>query len=57
MRCLARMPLTAQHALHLVKVDGKTFLVATYPGGVTMEPQSSTFEHSLAGVLAEGDGQ
>ncbi len=57
MICLARMPLTAQHTLHLVKVDGRTILVATYPGGVTMEPQGSTFERSLAGVLADGDGQ
>ncbi len=57
MRCLARMPLTAQHALHLVKVDGRTILVATHPGGITLEPQGSPFEHSLASALAEGDGQ
>ncbi len=55
--CLARMPLTAQHTLHLVNVGGRTILVATHPGGVTMEPQGSTFEQSLAGALSEGDGQ
>lgn len=55
--CLARMPLTAHHTLHLVNVDGRTMLVATHPGGVTIEPQDSTFERSLAGALAEGDGQ
>jgi flagellar biogenesis protein FliO len=53
MNCLARMPLTAQHTLHLVTVSGKKILVATHPGGVTIEPQGSPFELSLASALAE----
>ncbi|MCX6599600.1 MAG: hypothetical protein NTV70_24870 [Acidobacteria bacterium] len=31
----ARLPLTAQHQLHLVNWQGRPLLVATYPGGCT----------------------
>ena len=33
---LERVPLTAQHALHLVRVAEKTFLIATAPSSCTL---------------------
>jgi flagellar biogenesis protein FliO len=36
MQIVERLPLTAQHALHLVRVDGKVLLVASAPGGCTL---------------------
>jgi flagellar biogenesis protein FliO len=36
MQLLERLPLTAQHALHLVRIDGKVLIVASAPGGCTL---------------------
>ena len=36
MQVVERLPLTAQHALHLIRVDGKVLLVASAPGGCTL---------------------
>lgn len=33
MQVLERLPLTPQHSLHLVTVDGRTVLVGVSPGG------------------------
>jgi flagellar biogenesis protein FliO len=57
MSCLARMPLTSQHTLHLVKVGDRTVLVATYPGGAVLESQSPPFHLSLAGALEQEGGR
>ncbi len=40
----ARLPLTAQHQLHLVHWGGKQLLVATFPGGCATlaEPAAAT---------------
>ncbi|HNY42592.1 MAG TPA: flagellar biosynthetic protein FliO [Bryobacteraceae bacterium] len=49
--CLARLPLTSQHMLHLVQVGDRTVLIATHPGGVVLESQGSPFQFSLASAL------
>jgi flagellar biogenesis protein FliO len=36
MQVVERLPLTTQHALHLVRVDGKVLIVASAPGGCTL---------------------
>jgi flagellar biogenesis protein FliO len=36
MRSIERLPLTAQHSLHLVSVGGRTLLVAVSPGGCSV---------------------
>jgi len=33
LECLERLPLGAQHALHLVRLGDTALLVASYPGG------------------------
>ena len=33
---IERMPLTAQHSLHLVRFDDRTILLALYPGGCNL---------------------
>lgn len=55
--CLARMPLTAQHMLHLVKVGDRTILIATYPGGVSIDSRSSSFHLSFADALEQEDSK
>jgi len=52
---LERIPLTAQHALHLVRVSDRTVLIATAPSSCTLldtpivlePPASSTFSQDL----------
>src|SRR5271170_7401292 len=52
---LERVPLTAQHALHLVRVVDRTVLIATAPSSCTLldtpivlePPASSTFSQDL----------
>jgi flagellar biogenesis protein FliO len=52
---LERIPLTAQHALHLVRVSDRTVLIATAPSSCTLldtpialeQPSSSTFSQDL----------
>ena len=36
MQSLERLPLTAQHSLHLVSVGGRTLLIAVSPGGCSL---------------------
>jgi flagellar biogenesis protein FliO len=36
MQSLERLPLTAQHSLHLVSVSGKVLLIAVSPGGCSV---------------------
>jgi flagellar biogenesis protein FliO len=36
MQVIERLPLTAQHALHLVRIEGRTLIVASAPGGCTV---------------------
>ena len=36
MQLIERLPLTAQHSLHLVRVEGRLMLVASSPGGCTV---------------------
>ena len=36
MQSLERLPLTAQHSLHLVSVSGRVLLIAVSPGGCTV---------------------
>lgn len=31
-----RLPLTAQHSLHLIRIHGETLVVVTHPGGATV---------------------
>jgi flagellar biogenesis protein FliO len=33
MQALERLPLTPQHSLHLVRIGGRTLLIAVSPGG------------------------
>jgi flagellar biogenesis protein FliO len=36
MKSIERLPLTAQHSLHLVNVGGRTLLIAVSPGGCSL---------------------
>jgi flagellar biogenesis protein FliO len=36
LQALERLPLTAQHSLHLVKVSGRVILIAVSPGGCSV---------------------
>jgi flagellar biosynthetic protein FliO len=51
---LERVPLTAQHALHLVRVSGKTLLIGTAPTSCTLldTPAQQDFPSSLAESMA-----
>jgi|GEM_PF-1092833 len=53
--CLARLPLTSQHMLHLVKAGERTILIATYPGGVAIDSREASFPLSLAKALEQKD--
>jgi flagellar biogenesis protein FliO len=44
---LERVPLTAQHALHLVRVADRTVLIATAPSSCVMLDAPVTLEKSL----------
>lgn len=35
---VARLDLTAQHAVHLIEAEGRTLLVLTSPGGASISP-------------------
>jgi flagellar biogenesis protein FliO len=41
LQSLERLPLTPQHSLHLVRVDGRTILVAVSPNGCSILDQTS----------------
>lgn len=51
---LERVPLTAQHSLHLVRISGKTLLIGTAPSGCTLldTPATEDFSTSLAQSMA-----
>lgn len=51
LRCTARLPLTAQHSIHIVELQGRTVVVATFPGGVAFEPPSSAFSSVLGEAI------
>jgi flagellar biogenesis protein FliO len=36
MQAIERLPLTPQHSLHLVSVNGRTLLLAVFPNGCTV---------------------
>jgi flagellar biogenesis protein FliO len=44
---LERVPLTAQHALHLVRVSDRTVLIATAPSSCTLLDAPITLEKTL----------
>ena len=54
MQVLERLPLTAQHALHLVRVDGKVLLVASAPAGCTLLVGHNPSLEQLVALLLEG---
>lgn len=56
-RVTQRVPLTAQHCLHLVEANGSVLLVGTHPGGIVFAPQSYSFARHLqqAGEREAGD--
>jgi flagellar biogenesis protein FliO len=45
---LERIPLTAQHALHLVRVADRTVLIATAPSSCTLLDAPVTLEKALS---------
>jgi flagellar biogenesis protein FliO len=47
---LERVPLTAQHALHLVRVADRTVLIATAPSSCTLLDAPVTLESSSASL-------
>ena len=46
MKVVERLPLTAQHALHLVQVEDKLLIVASAPGGCSVLGPVSNFTES-----------
>lgn len=56
-RCLARLPLTSQHMLHLVKAGERTILITTYPGGAVIDSHAPSFPLSLANALEQESGK
>ncbi|MBA3974776.1 MAG: hypothetical protein C0504_11240 [Candidatus Solibacter sp.] len=57
LRCKARLPLTAQHTLHLVELQGRAMVLATFPGGVAFEPQPAPFSNVLGEALERGEAK
>jgi flagellar biogenesis protein FliO len=55
--CTARLPLTAQHTIHIVELQGRAIVVATFPGGVAFEPQPAAFSSVLGQALGSGEGR
>lgn len=48
MQVVERMPLTAQHALHLVRIEGRLVVVASAPGGCSVLSPIATKEDQTA---------
>ena len=46
MELLERMPLTPQHSLHLVRVEGRLILIGVSPGSCAQVDSFSGFAHS-----------
>lgn len=55
-RVTHRIPLTAQHCLHVVETGGTTILVGTHPSGIVFAPQSGAFEQDLRRACGRGTG-
>jgi flagellar biogenesis protein FliO len=53
LQAIERLPLTAQHSLHLVKVSGRTMLIAVSPGGCSVLDGSAWDAVRDDGRLAE----
>jgi hypothetical protein len=50
---VATRALTAQHTRHLVRLAGRTVLIATFPGGIGFPPQEAAFERELAAAIEQ----
>lgn len=57
LRSTARLPLTAQHTLHIVELQGRAIVVATFPGGLAFEPQPAAFSSVFGQALESGDAK
>lgn len=55
-RVTHRIPLTAQHCLHVVEAGGAVLLVGTHPAGIVFAPQASAFEQDLRRAFENGAG-
>ena len=51
LHCTARLPLTAHHTIHIVELQGRAIVVATFPGGVVFEPQPTAFSNVFGEAL------
>lgn len=53
---IQRLPLTAQHSLHVVQVSGEIVLIVTYPNGALID-RSPAFHDALrqAGTALQGE--
>ncbi len=51
-----RLPLTAQHSLHVVRLAGETLLVVTFPNGALLD-RSRGFRDALAEAGAAWKGE
>lgn len=49
-QAVERLALTPQHALHVVRVQGREIVVATHPHGCTLIRLKKGTDHSLQGV-------
>jgi len=53
LQSIERLPLTAHHSLHLVKVSGRIVLIAVSPGGCSVLDGGDWNSVSGEGVLSE----
>lgn len=53
-RVAQRIPLTAQHCLHVVETDGAVLLIGTHPGGMVFAPQTGAFALELHRACSNG---
>lgn len=51
-----RLPLTAQHNLHVIRLAGETLLVVTFPNGALLD-RSRAFRDALAEAGADWKGE
>jgi flagellar biogenesis protein FliO len=58
LQLVERLPLTAQHCLHLVRVGQSTYLVATHPAGTALVSPAEpvTFSATFARAVTEPAG-
>jgi hypothetical protein len=55
-RVTHRIPLTAQHCLHVVEAGGAVLLIGTHPAGIVFAPQTSAFEQDLRRAVDSRNG-